>query len=216
MLSPFIQQDHMRLRNDDGGETGATWSHLLDEQHVGAVDAGTRFRIRIALSEQNGEIKRGTGYTQIQRVNSGAWITDTAVQPMQFFDSVNIPSGDNPTTQQITAGTFTPGYVVELDTVTPVIEIAGNGVTEYELCLEMSGVQHGNSYIEGDIIEVALAFDDLTLLDDYLIIPAFTAGVGAAGFSDLYLAGVQILDPNLGGVPVNEVYLGSIQKFSRG
>ena len=214
--SPFLVASHFRLRADDGGETNATWLKQLDEQWSEVAKPGAQFRMRLSIEETGGANARRAAFTTIQRVNGGAWLIGAEPAPFKLFESPNIPVGEVPTTQQITLTAFTAGFVYDTSTTASTVTITKGASVEYELCLELNSATYGSVYTEGDTVDIAMAYDDGSLLDNYLVLPSFTIGAAPAGFSDLYLNGVNVLEFTRDGNQVDEIYLGPTQVFKRG
>lgn len=107
---PNLVQSHYRFRNDDGTEVTATWRQAVDTPD--AVPINTLFRLRVAVTETMGGQPNITQSWLLQwRQNGGAWNplgAEDGGAVVQAAGTWNIANLAN-TTQQITAGSFTPG-----------------------------------------------------------------------------------------------------------
>lgn len=141
MQNATLDQSGYRFRNDDGGETGATWIAGTNTGVTFNVTREGAFRLRLAITETAGAATTGSGTSfQIQySLNGGTWTTPTTSTPIQVMASSNVADGDA-TTQQISSGTFLTGRIdsstdeaVSGDNTQ--IDFAGGETTEVEYAL---------------------------------------------------------------------------------
>lgn len=168
-VSANVVQQAFRGRNDDGSETGATWTAPTNENWTQAADEV--FRVRMRIEETAGGSANNGSYIPQYSVNGGAFITVNDDSPCQFALSAFVPS-NTATTQQIGSGDFVPGEVLSnTDAGNVTLE---NQETEMEYSLWLDSAQ----LADGDIIQIR-ATDGGDELDDYINTPSITASVEA-------------------------------------
>lgn len=214
MLDPYLNQDHYRFRNDDGDEANATYTVAMDTPI--SFSADSIFRVRISILEENGAVARNTRFGIIQRINGGPWISSSDPpenRALELADSIHIAPGTILTTQQITAGGFTPGQLYDSGGVAVNVSIDPNNYTEFELVMQGSLSNYGASWDAGDTLELALVYEDLTLLDEYSLPPSMTVLAPTGFISKIFLGGDQQSDIKFGSVEPSAIYYGSTQVY---
>jgi len=178
-IPPTIKQALFRIRNDDGGEAGATWLYALNTGGNIDVDVIKRVRFQIAVDNQ-GTVTETAAFTlKFQyRLDGGegfgVWIDIGAGTPIQFTASADttwvINDGDA-TTEQLaaTAPQWTAGEMDE-NNVLGAVTLGNDGSagaepyqTEFELVFIIDSAQVDNA----DDIEVRMLQADNTLLNAY-------------------------------------------------
>lgn len=170
MQSPYYDQDSFRGRNDDGGESGATWiaSTNTDFDRQEEND----FRVRFLVMEENGVSDNNQSFQlQYNRNGSGWNNVTTSSSVAQAVSSSNYADGDA-TTQQIGTGTFTTGRMAE-DGVAgdnTSIDFNGGDETEVEFKVDILATDVNHN----DIIDFRVILGSGTLLDNYTNITSVT------------------------------------------
>lgn len=171
MQSPAYDQSDFRGREDDGGESAATW---ITTTNTDWTELYTDvFRLRLAVTETNGGSTGGGVEFQLQyNLNGAGWnnIT-TSSSVVQATTSEYFADGDT-TTQQITTNTFTGGEMAEDGIAGDVnkIEFSGNDINECEWKLDFVDADVSNN----DTIQFRAILGDGTLLDSYTNTPTVT------------------------------------------
>ena len=162
----IYSQTTFRARRDDGSETTASWAAPVDTAWTQLPEQ--TFRLRIGVDESAG--RNGNISPELQwSLNGAGWVTLTGAGTVAAALSANVVD-DEPTTQQVTAGTFGAGWVDENGAV-PNTAVPANGVTEIEWVLTVDGA----STVPGDVITFRVV-DGGALLDFYPVTPSLTVG----------------------------------------
>ena len=151
-IKSILNQTNFWFRDDDGTETLATGYGSLDtgkDANITNVALGAVFRLRfgirvtrwIGILVPKLEFKQGTDCT------SGSW---TAITPTSDTFSLrlseNFSDGD-PTTKQITNGSFVAGQILESTNPASSLNLPRNKNTEYEWSLQAtSNIAAGTTY----------------------------------------------------------------------
>jgi hypothetical protein len=169
--------DYCRWRNDDGGETGATWIASTNAPCLGYT--GGVIRVRFSLRSQNyTEDTRWQLLCTTTRVPIGLdYYTVPSIATTQSFEMAASPwfSNGDRTTSQLPSGyagaQWTPGYMVEAPTnCTGPMAFTGEGAMRYsniEFCIRAtSNALPGTAYY-------FMPFSDA-------VFPSFTESAGVA------------------------------------
>jgi hypothetical protein len=165
----MLTQTNYRFRNDNGSETTATCKAPINNP-LAVPDADLNFRMRIASFDNSSPSALFT-YRLQYKLNSGSWTDVTIISDViRLVASSNFTHLD-PTTQQITSGSFVAGKMYE-DTFT----------------FDTSSVNHSNAFTEieymvsllsadvvvNDVVYLRLATGDgaAVPLDNYDVIPS--------------------------------------------
>ena len=172
-----LDQDSFRFRNDDGSETTASWKDALNTDITLTVAADEDFRIRFLVQSDGAE---SIAFRLQYNHNSGGWNNVSDVSSViQTVGSANF-ADDDPTTQQIGAGSFLVGFMDDLEGVSPsgfpaTIDFAGGDETEVEF---MCRVLEADTD-PGDVIDLRLIRSGSTELDTYTQTPTISVQAGA-------------------------------------
>lgn len=163
--SGSLDQDSYRGRNDDGGESTATWVESVNTGWFQLPD--TVFRLRFLVQEFDG-LGVNNAVLQLQyNLNGSGWNDVTGSSSVvQVATSSNFAEGDS-TTQQIGSGTFVSGEMDENEgeagDVNNNIDFTGNDETEVEYCVQILGTDTSFR----DTVELRVTFSDGTPLSSY-------------------------------------------------
>ena len=174
MTNPVFVQQSFRGRNDDGGETDASW--IADANIDFNQVAGTPFRLRFLIQETNNKSATNQQYKAQYNKLSAGWVdVTTSSSNVISIGSANTSwtlTDDDATTQQVGGGTFFTGAFNDDDVAGEgnQLNFAGNDETELEFCLQIvdADVALGNT------IQVRVVESDSTLLDTYSNTPTIT------------------------------------------
>lgn len=165
----ILVQESFRFRNDDGNESTATWKAALNV--VPALTTDQNFRVRFAVRETQ-NINETIQFPILQfRVNAGAWASVAASGTAVIRNDSPNYTDKTATTQQISSGTFTPGYIFDTTSgggLSSSLSLQ-NAVTEYEYCLQLNS----SLLAGGDVIELRV-IDSPDALDLYTNTPSIT------------------------------------------
>jgi hypothetical protein len=167
-VSATFDQAGFRGRDDDGGETAASWIAAADANW--AQLAGRNVRVRFRVRESAGGSATQDFQLQCRR-NGGAWANvNGASAVVRAAASAHFADGD-PTTQQLGAGTFRTGRLDEADGLGNTgAAFAGNDESEYEYCVAIQGAD----VAPGDAIDLRLVAAGGALLAAYSAVPTLT------------------------------------------
>ena len=174
----FQNQIHYRFREDTGTETTATWFAATDVPVE--ITADLIFRLRFALEMTLLDFIGGFTIQYRRKPSGGsfgAWDIVGASTPVEVEVSPYIDT-DSPTTQQISSGPFTSGYVLENDYSTNSKTFTADTVTEMEFVLNIStanGAAVGDEY-EFRLIESTGS----VVLDNYVVVPRIIVAANPA------------------------------------
>ena len=159
----FTTQNNWRWRNDNGGESSATWKAAQNKPIiVRSVDSV--IRLRIQFNNTTGDVKGINSNLQYASAPDGPWRYVTSLQGNNAFVLANANSyipDLAATTRQITgsANPFAAGKVL-VRTTTLALQMANNTSTEFEYCLKPTGnISPGTVYyfrVPGNDYPVAL------------------------------------------------------------
>ena len=137
--APNFTQGNYRWRNDDGGETTATWKASVNTSILpNDTDVPLRLRIGV-LNDGNNSGTLNTMPLQYSK-NNGAWvdITTSNLNDFYFINSSNVTDG-SPTTQQIYTNNFIQGYFRSSATNNTInLSDSPSQNTEMEFCIARS------------------------------------------------------------------------------
>jgi hypothetical protein len=173
MSSPNTVQADFRWRNDDGGETGATWikaAHVdLDKNPTMDVPIRIRF-----LLQNTGDKDETDGYRLEYSVDGGSYTeVTTSSSYVRYIGSANTTwtlTDEDPTTQQLGGGTFDEGYWNDQGDTTS-FTFAQGQESELEFC-----IQFRSADITENTIELQVNFDGGSALDGYTYTPSTDFG----------------------------------------
>lgn len=131
-----LTQSTYRFRNDDGSETTATWKRPVNSA-LRVFDEDLDFRIRLSSFDSSSPSSSFT-YRLQYKLNSGSWTDVTIITDViKLVASSNFTHLD-PTTQQITSGSFVSGKMYEdTFTLTPSSVNHPNAFTEIEYMVRL-------------------------------------------------------------------------------
>jgi len=149
---PNVDQDSYRWRNDDGSESTATWKAIANTA-ISNVNVGSDaelIRLRFLIQETanvsfalDSRIEFSSDATSC---TTGTWtVMDTATTAWRVTDSTNI-TNDAATTQQLGAGTFTAGSILDISNPDPTAITIQNNETEVEFAFKGLGVSYSTTY----------------------------------------------------------------------
>jgi hypothetical protein len=170
-------QDAFRFRNDDGDEAGASWMAGTNTD-VGSGEGFTEgadkdFRIRLVI-EATGAVEEHHQYRLQYSLNGGTWTNVTPTSSVvRSVLSANFDDED-PTTQQISTGSFVAGEMDENEGLTDTITELEDQKTEHEYMCRMLAADVG----PGDAIDLRVVKSVGGTLDTYTETPTISLGVG--------------------------------------
>lgn len=171
MQDPAYDQTDYRGREDDGGETSATW--IASTNTDWTEDFNHTFRLRLAITETNGVSDNNVAFQLQYNHNSAGWNNvTTSSSVVQATTSSNFSDGDA-TTQQITSGTYAAGEMAEdgvAGEVNALIDFAGNDISECEWMLDFVDADVADT----DTVQFRAVQSDGTLLAAYTNTPTVT------------------------------------------
>jgi len=173
-------QDSFRARNDNGGETSATWTAAANINWTQMVDKN--FRLRFLVQETAGASDSGKTFQLQYNRNSGGWNNVTGSSSVvKASATVNVTDGVD-TTQQLGSGSYvsTNAGFDEANGQVGAMDFTGNDEVELEFCIQIVGSDVSN----GDTIELRILG-----LDTYTNTPTITV-TGAGTF--LYKKSIEI------------------------
>lgn len=178
-LNASREQQAYRWRNDDGGETAATW--IFAENTAGTISLRQRIRLRVQFAEVNATVIQTAYKLQWSIQGSGAWqdlgVADASGNEVVIADSLSGLVDQSQTTDQLTSVTtpsnFTAGYNVAHRGLTSAgatssISLGGTQ-TECEWCIMAAGPM-----ADGTVLEFRVVESGGTLLEVYNVTPQFT------------------------------------------
>lgn len=163
MQSPAYDQTAYRGRNDDGGESSATWIASTNTSWTQYYK--DPFRIRFAVAEVNGAKDNNRTFQIQYNKNSTGWTNiTTSSSNVQAVTSSNYADGD-PTTQQISSGAFAGGRMSEdgIAGDNTSTDFAGGDTAEHEYALNFVNAD----VADGDVFDFRLIFGDGTSFSTY-------------------------------------------------
>lgn len=186
-----------RFRNDDGNEASATWAAA--QNTAWSAPTGTKFRLRVEIDNDTGEVAESTTVYWQYRVNSGSWnyIGDTSGD-VRRAASTNVNGVG--TTNQLTAGsgTFVSGWLTELSDSTDTFCLWSSTPgqhTEHEIVAEL---RTDGSLANGDVIEFRMVKAGTVLFNAYTVTPTLTVGTGAIELTPTpVVASLALVAPSL-------------------
>lgn len=174
-LTPSLEQQAFRIRNDNGSETTATW--VANQNTNATLNVDTNYRIRFQVQENGGESEVQLFQLQYNLNSAGYNNVDGASSVVRASASANFADGDN-TTQQLTggSGTFTAGEMDENDGTGTQITVPASGYTEWEYCFQVRSADVANN----DTVQLRVIRGPGSLLDTYTVTPAITVSEATA------------------------------------
>lgn len=157
-ITPSIDQQSFRGRNDNGTETTATWKANANVNWSQNVDEN--FRVRFLLQEDNGGVESNFTAQLQYNLNSGGWNNVTgASNVVRASASPNVTDGAD-CTQQIGSGTFitnNDGFD-EVDGASggANLDFAGSDEVEVEFCVQIRSADVANN----DTVQLRIAGAD--------------------------------------------------------
>lgn len=177
-VTPNLDQDSFRGRNDDGSESAATWKATANTNWSQLPDEN--FRVRFLVQEDAGGAENNVNLQLQYNHNAAGWNnvsgTSTVVQASA---SANFADDDD-TTQQIGTGTFiTPNSGMDenngLAGESGNIDFSGNDEVEVEYCCQILSADTATN----DTIELRVVRGDGTVLETYTNTPSITVDAAA-------------------------------------
>jgi hypothetical protein len=168
-----LDQKAFRFRNDDGSEAAATWK---DAQNTDISLAETDpFRLRFEIQETAGGVADTVQSRQfkLQRsLNGGSWFDVDGSSAVVKARLSSHFVDDDPTTDQLTAGTgtFQAGTIKEINGSTTIAAIGANVHTEIEFSLEFVPAD----VVDTDTIDFRLIYLAGAVIGAYTEIPRVT------------------------------------------
>ena len=176
--------DSFRFRNDDGGETAATWITAQDVNITREKGANRVIRLRIQIGQTTTNANSDLTHQYKVRLsrNSGAYAdvgAQGATAPVRYFNSTNVTHQEATTEQLAGEYTFLPGVIDEQGN-TGDITWAGSTrqETELEFVLEIVDAQ----VAAGDTLDFRVYRTNDEALSTYAVTPRIT--MEAAGTTE--------------------------------
>ena len=187
-----LEQTHSRFRNDDGSESGATWSDAEDTDPV-SIDVDVTKRIRIVVQETGCVAATHQASFQYNLLGAG-WnditTTSSVVIAVASADtSWTINDGDATTDQIGGTGTFVAGEMIEDGDANGATSIGALEHTEHELVFQIVSTD----VVNNDTIDIRIVNDMGQTLDAYPHMPTITVvEAGGAAPPERLMMGVGI------------------------
>lgn len=161
-----------RFRDDDGGETDATWRQALDVDDT--QDTDTTYRVRFAVEETAGAAANNQQFRLKYRVDGGSWTNVSTSSSNVVAVSSNLVNR-NDTTQQISSPDTFQGGNGQCDDGRcdgPRLDFAGNDTWEGEYSYQLVGTDLSG----GETVDLRLNNIDVYGVADATITVSTPAG----------------------------------------
>lgn len=184
-----VRQKAYRFRNDDGGETNATWKAAKDTNVT--LVATAEFRLRFVLEEYGGAEASADNRQVWFSYNSGAWTRATGTSSYLRLGSSDNFTDATATTQQVGSGTFSSNGRMNETGSTEATAIPANNEIEDEHMLKLQSADLSTN----DTLEIRSTWSGGTAFDDYPSPPNYpTVTIGTAAADSRRIPIRQIQD----------------------
>lgn len=201
MQSPAFEQTDYRGRNDDGGESGATWKAATNTSYEVNPAKSTNHRVRFAVAEVNGAKDNNRQFQLQYSKNGGAWTNvGTSTSNVQAASSSNVSDGTQ-TTQQITTNTFAGGELAVGDALAgdnTAIDFAGGDTAEVEYSIEIIDAD----VAQADVIDLRVIFGDGTTLSTYTNVASITVNYNETVYPAVASVAASAVSPSVANTTV--------------